>query len=195
MTTNQDQSRAEFEAWASQNTLNLDRDKFGKYDNPYMQAAYESWQAARRAPSVATAVPEGWVLALQTVVEMPDGGKELGYTLLSDVGIFTSAQEVMGGIAELKLPLGWVAMSASQLLPGWMLPVAPSTPVVAEVPDVKEMVNRFLGWKLPQDFYPDAGISFDRAYGEKWGMPIGTNLLTADQAKAMFEYCINYKEK
>ena len=51
--------------------------------------------------------------------------------------------------------------------------------------DVDEMVNKFLGWKLPEDFAPDAGISFDTAYGEKWGMPTGTNLLTASQAKEM----------
>jgi hypothetical protein len=25
---------------------------------------------------------------------------------------------------------------------------------------IKESVNRFLGWKLPADFAPDAGITF-----------------------------------
>lgn len=55
---------------------------------------------------------------------------------------------------------------------------------------VSEAVNRFLGWKLPENFSPDAGISFDPAYKEKWGMPIGTNLLNADQAKAMFQHCL-----
>lgn len=50
---------------------------------------------------------------------------------------------------------------------------------------VKKMVDRFLCWKLPDDFAPDAGISFDGTYKDKWGMPVGTNLLNADQAKAM----------
>ena len=50
---------------------------------------------------------------------------------------------------------------------------------------VNEMVNRFLGWKLPSDFSPDGGISFDKNYN-----PTGTNLLNATQAKAMFEYVI-----
>lgn len=50
---------------------------------------------------------------------------------------------------------------------------------------VKNMADRFLCWKLPEDFSPDAGIAFDAAHKEKWGMPIGTNLLNADQAKAM----------
>jgi hypothetical protein len=60
----------------------------------------------------------------------------------------------------------------------------------APTPDVKAAVDRFLGWKLPQDFYPDAGVSFDRVYAEKWGMPSGTNLLHAGQAKEMFEYVL-----
>ena len=50
---------------------------------------------------------------------------------------------------------------------------------------VAKMVDRFLCWKLPDDFGPDAGISFDPAYKEKWGMPVGTNLFTADQARDM----------
>jgi hypothetical protein len=31
------------------------------------------------------------------------------------------------------------------------------------------MVDAFLGWKLPTDFSPDAGISFDSEYEKKWG--------------------------
>lgn len=59
--------------------------------------------------------------------------------------------------------------------------------------NIDKMVNRFLGWQLPKDFYPDAGISFKPTkpdgYGTHW-WPVGTNLLTADQAKAMFEHCL-----
>jgi len=62
-------------------------------------------------------------------------------------------------------------------------------PAAATV-DVDAMVNRFLGWKLPVDFYPDAGVSFSRTYAAQWGMPSGTNLFNAEQAKAMFEYCL-----
>lgn len=71
---------------------------------------------------------EGYVLALQTVVKMPDGGNELGYTLLDGVGIFKTAQDVSDSIAELSLPLGWVSMTTHQLLPGWMLPAARKVP-------------------------------------------------------------------
>lgn len=61
-------------------------------------------------------------------------------------------------------------------------------------PDIQGMVNRFLGWKLPTDFCPDCGINFDGRKDDDWNKnktwPIGTNLFTADQAKAMFEYCL-----
>lgn len=54
-----------------------------------------------------------------------------------------------------------------------------------------EMVNRFLGWRLPAGFNPDCFVSFDRERAEKnssW--PIGTNLLDAEQAKAMLQHIV-----
>lgn len=63
--------------------------------------------------------------------------------------------------------------------------------------NIKKMVDRFLGWPLPKDFAPDCGISFKResdhehpVYGRTVFEPVGTNLFTADQAKAMFEYVL-----
>ncbi len=56
-------------------------------------------------------------------------------------------------------------------------------------PDVKALVDRFLGWKLPRDFSPDCGISFTPPVNPEWG-PSGTNLLSADQARQMFEYVL-----
>lgn len=56
---------------------------------------------------------------------------------------------------------------------------------------ISSMVNRFLGWKLPQGFCPDCYIDFDKKRAiENKGWPVGTNLLTAEQAKEMFEYCL-----
>ena len=49
-----------------------------------------------------------------------------------------------------------------------------------------EMVSRFLGWKLPKDFTPDAGISF----AESAWWPTGTNLLHAGQAREMLEQVV-----
>jgi hypothetical protein len=65
-------------------------------------------------------------------------------------------------------------------------------PVAA--PDIKQMVNRFLGWPLPKTFGPDCGITFDGRKDDEWNKnkswPTGTNLLTAVEAKAMFEYVL-----
>jgi len=55
----------------------------------------------------------------------------------------------------------------------------------------KGMVDRFLAWKLPADFAPDAGISFGPKYehdSPHW--PSGTNLLHAGQAKEMLEHVV-----
>ena len=49
---------------------------------------------------------------------------------------------------------------------------------------IKHMVNRFLAWKLPENFNPDGGIKFDKSYSSPHG-PSGTNLLDASQADAM----------
>ncbi|MGG7534701.1 hypothetical protein [Rhizobium sp. 12,4] len=61
---------------------------------------------------------------------------------------------------------------------------------------ITHMVNRFLAWKLPDDFNPDGGIAFD-----KWARtatpgfvvqrePVGTNLLSAVQAEAMIRHML-----
>lgn len=63
---------------------------------------------------------------------------------------------------------------------------------------IKQMVNRFLAWKLPTDFCPDDGITFDpvankgTAY-ERRREPTGTNLLTATQAEAMVRHMLGFQ--
>ena len=55
---------------------------------------------------------------------------------------------------------------------------------------IKHMVDRFLMWKLPADFAPDAGISYKRPnYDQSWS-PVGTNLLDATQAEAMVRHMV-----
>lgn len=53
----------------------------------------------------------------------------------------------------------------------------------------KQMVERFLSWKLPNDFAPDGGISFDGV-----SEPVGTNLLNYTQAEKMVEYMVKGDE-
>lgn len=66
--------------------------------------------------------------------------------------------------------------------------------------EIDEIVNRFLCWKLPEHFSPDCGISFKQysdyehpVFGRNKYEPVGTNLFSADQAKAMFEYVLETK--
>lgn len=54
----------------------------------------------------------------------------------------------------------------------------------------KQMVNRFLGWKLPEDFQPDAGISYKKPENPH-PRPVGTNLFTATQAEEMLDYVLS----
>jgi len=62
---------------------------------------------------------------------------------------------------------------------------------------IKYMVNRFLGWKLPENFNPDGGISFKRINNEhrpEWSYknePTGTNLFDYTQAEAMIRHLVD----
>jgi hypothetical protein len=59
-----------------------------------------------------------------------------------------------------------------------------------DMSNIDKMVDRFLAWKLPGDFGPDAGVTFNPGHiapsSPHW--PTGTNLLTADQTRQMFEH-------
>jgi hypothetical protein len=57
---------------------------------------------------------------------------------------------------------------------------------VAANPDIDAMVNAFLGWPLPSSVCPDPCAS-NPSYPHR----IGTDLLTASEAKQMFEHCTN----
>lgn len=55
---------------------------------------------------------------------------------------------------------------------------------------IKHMANRFLGWRLPDPFRPDAGISFDPVFNkgtryEGRHQPVGTNLWGYTEAVEM----------
>jgi hypothetical protein len=57
---------------------------------------------------------------------------------------------------------------------------------------VKEMASRFLSWKLPHDFSPDAGVSFNPGHmtqATPW-WPMGTNLFHAGQAEEMVRHML-----
>jgi hypothetical protein len=60
---------------------------------------------------------------------------------------------------------------------------------------IKYMVDRFLSWKLPENFNPDGGINFEK-FGNKGTPneykrePTGTNLIDAEQATAMVRHML-----
>lgn len=61
---------------------------------------------------------------------------------------------------------------------------------------IKYMTERFLAWKLPDDFNPDAGISFTPTFNDHLPVPMrhepfGTNLLNYAQAEAMVRHLID----
>ena len=60
---------------------------------------------------------------------------------------------------------------------------------------IKQMANRFLGWRLPENFCSDAGISFKKTFNEHTVYPaqhnpMGTNLFDAIQAEEMVRYIV-----
>lgn len=68
---------------------------------------------------------------------------------------------------------------------------------------IKHMVERFLNWRLPETFNPDAGISFKPTYNDSpaamaaLGLtepmrhePTGTNLFGYSEAEAMVRHMI-----
>jgi hypothetical protein len=61
---------------------------------------------------------------------------------------------------------------------------------------IKHMVQRFLSWRLPENFHPDAGISFKATFNDHLPEPMkhnptGTNLFDADQAEAMVRHMVD----
>lgn len=73
--------------------------------------------------------------------------------------------------------------------------------VVPNEEQIKQIVTRFLSWKLPDDFHPDDGISFEPFFNIEWNAkqgkppqrrtPTGTNLFNHTQALAMVRYIID----
>ena len=60
---------------------------------------------------------------------------------------------------------------------------------------IQHMVDRFLSWRLPDDFNPDGGVNFQR-FGNPGtehqyvNSPTGTNLFDAKQAEAMIRFMV-----
>lgn len=55
---------------------------------------------------------------------------------------------------------------------------------------IKHLVDRFLGWTLPEGFKPDNGIRYTPPHGCWSSPPTGTNLFDATQADAMVRHMV-----
>lgn len=76
------------------------------------------------------------------------------------------------------------------------------TPLAGQVVDAEvprraalvtdDMVDRFLSWPLPNDFAPDCYITFMPVPDGTW--PVGTNLLSATQARKMLEHVLGVSD-
>lgn len=62
------------------------------------------------------------------------------------------------------------------------------------IAQIQHMVSRFLGWRLPEDFNPDGGVSFDPAWNGELRYPLhwptGTNVFDERQATAMVQHML-----
>ena len=64
---------------------------------------------------------------------------------------------------------------------------------------IKHMASRFLGWKLPENFRPDGGISFKPTFNDHLPQPMkaspsGTNLFDYGQVLEMVRYMVEGME-
>jgi len=120
MTTNQDQDRAEFEAYLRTEGYGGYTIKLFRSGNmpPDIRERWEGWQAARRAPSVAPAVPEGFVL-------MPKVPHAVALDAALKFDVFHNLRPHGRDLARI-ICMEFVKATPQNL--------APSTPAVAEVP-------------------------------------------------------------
>lgn len=95
-----------------------------------------------------------------------------------------------GAVAEIGLSPDQAKDLAASLAAALSAPVSQDSDA-----QIKHMVERFLGWRLPEDFDPDDGISFKKTFNENTPHPMkheptGTNLFNFDQAKQMVLHMI-----
>jgi hypothetical protein len=87
-------------------------------------------------------------------------------------------------------------LEAARKEPGIALEPEPAAPPPFTEQQVAHMRDRFLSWRLPENFRPDCGIHFDADAPLKLSPhnrryePTGTNLFDADQATEMVRHML-----
>lgn len=106
--------------------------------------------ATRTAPVETEPVGERWVVVRETALDVGRGNDvrtggrpELGYALVSDAATFGSEGEAVAAIESANLPVGWVVLPLSRLLPD--LEYTRPAPGVPEV-EPNEMESKWCWW-------------------------------------------------
>lgn len=105
----------------------------------------------------AGAVMPRWIIARQTVIDdVPDSRPLLGYTVFADpFTTFETAEQASEALQELKLPLGWVRMTADQ--EPWASLFPPTAPGAAVASHKEAPAHQLstpvdpMDWPLPCD--------------------------------------------
>jgi hypothetical protein len=123
------------------------------------------------------------------------GGFGAVETADSVVAAWNKAVETAASLADAEAPNVAAAIRAiAQPEDDMMPPVRAATPPLSDQ-HIKRMVDRFLGWRLPENFRPDGGISFKPTFNDHLPQPMkhepsGTNLFDATQAEAMVRHMV-----
>lgn len=183
-------------------------------------ARYETSLGSRpAAPSVPTEQGDGAVVEWRPQADAPNGCWALVRFQSGEIGVACKTlneppflQDWRWGISgERGTQAGWpmdyvpladvlALIARQQAAPlddlsggdeGSSSPKGEDTQRAAETAVVAHMVDRFLGWRLPEGFNPDNGIGFDKTDLHPQHWPIGTNLLDASQAEAMVRHLLD----
>lgn len=95
-------------------------------------------------------------------------------------------------IAEGQIELDALAEHLVDYIEDYVKAAVDQQPPTKGIPmkPTEEMIGRFLSWKLPDDFRPDAGISYTKPPAH-CPTPSGTNLFHYSQAKEMLEFVLS----
>ncbi len=102
------------------------------------------------------------------------------------VSVADNIDAILSALALPSLP------DSGSLRPSAFVPTASGDGPAAHFSEdaIRQMVERFLGWRLPETFNPDGGVRFDKTNLHPQHWPSGTNLLDWRQAEAMVRHML-----
>lgn len=100
-------------------------------------------------------VQERWVIVCQKALDVGYGGDvrtggspELGYALISNAATFDSESDAIKHHHACNLPLGWVVMPLSRLLPDlYQTKIKDISPSIKVLKELDEIVQALIDWR------------------------------------------------